>query len=78
MAGPERSADPQWEATVADLITRRLEATTAAERDLAGQLLLGLLTGQPAEASALCPPRRNDISPAARARRPDASPQARS
>ena len=51
MAGHRRPADAQWESTVARLIERRLDPTTAAERDLAGQLLLDLLTG------------RNDVAP---------------
>jgi hypothetical protein len=74
MAGHQRSVDAQWEAEVAELIERRLDATTTAERDLAGQLLLDLLIGRPAYVEPPCP-QHNDVSPPARALQRDTSRQ---
>ena len=62
MSARERSVDAQWEAAIAELVARRLDATTAFERDLAGQQLLDLLTGRPAEAAPAVP-KHNELPP---------------
>jgi hypothetical protein len=65
MQAPGRAADPEWDAALADLVALRLDATTTAERDLAGQLLLELLTGHAADVPPACP-RGNDVPPTLR------------